>query len=87
MLRRARRLLAAPATHERLKVLAAAEGMEALAALVADPDRLERSGRRGRLPTHAVLAALRSRAARAALRERIGARLGARRRPSGRACS
>lgn len=82
VLRRARRLLAAPATHERLEVLAAAEGMEALAALVADPDRLERSGRRGRLPyPRAVLAALRSRAARAALRERIGARLGARRRP------
>jgi thymidylate kinase len=82
VLRRARRLLAAPGTRERLEALATAEGMKGLAAVVVDPDRLERRGRRGRLPyPRAVLTALRSRAARAALRERIWARLGARRRP------
>ena len=82
VLRRVRRLLEAPGARERLDVLARAEGMEPLAALVGDPDRLERCGSRGRLPyPRALLAALRSRAARAALRERIGARLAARRRP------
>lgn len=81
VLRRARRLLAAPGTRERLEALASAEGMKPLAGLVADPDRLERAGRRGRLPyPRAAATALRSRAARGALRERIGARLGARRR-------
>jgi thymidylate kinase len=82
VLRRARPLLAAPGTCERLEALAAAEGLGPLAALVGDPDRLERSGRRGRLPyPRSVLTALRSRAARAALRERIGGRLTAGRRP------
>jgi len=82
VLRRARRLLGEPGMRERLEALAEAEDMTPLAALVADPDRLERSGRRGRLPyPRAVLTAVRSRAARFALRERIGARLSARRRP------
>ena len=77
VLRKARVLVEAPGTRERLAALATAEGMEPLAALVADPARLERSGRRGRLPyPRALLAAVRSRAARAALRERVVARLG-----------
>ena len=79
VLRRARPLLEAPGTRERLEALAMAEGMKPLAALVADPARLERSARRGRLPyPRAILTAMRSRAARAALRERIAGRLGRR---------
>src|SRR5688572_2384800 len=50
VLRRARPLLEAPGTRERLEALAVAEGMKPLATLVADPARLERSARRGRLP-------------------------------------
>ena len=81
VLRKARVLVEAPGTRERLEALATTERMEPLAALVADPDRLERSGRRGRLPyPRALLAAVRSRPARAALRERVVARLGGLRR-------
>jgi thymidylate kinase len=84
VLRRARPLLEAPGARERVEALAAAEGMKPLAALVADPARLERSARRGRLPyPRALLAAVRSRAARAALRERLAGRLGRRQRRRG----
>ena len=82
VVRKARPLVEAPGARERLAGLAVVEGMEPLAALVADPARLERRGRRGRLSyPRAFLAAVRSRAARVALRERVVSRLGIRRRP------
>jgi hypothetical protein len=81
VLRKARPLLEAPGTGDRLAALAAVERMEPLGALVRDPDRLARRARRGRLPyPSAVMAALRSDAARAALRERVAGRVGRRRR-------
>ncbi|MGH2838072.1 MAG: hypothetical protein ACRDJY_06965, partial [Thermoleophilaceae bacterium] len=80
VLRRARPLLEASGTPERLKALGAAEGMGSLARLVSDPGRIERSASRGRLTyPRALLAAVRSRPARAALRERVAGRLGRRR--------
>ena len=75
VLRRARPLLEVPGARERLDEVARAEGLEPLADLIADPDRLERRGRRGRLSYPAAAAtALRSRAARRALRERVAGR-------------
>ncbi len=85
VLRRVRPLLEASGAGERLQRVAAAEGLEPLAALVADPGRLERRGRKGRLPYPAALAtALRSAAARRALRARVAGRLGGERRHRGR---
>lgn len=73
---RARRLLADHTTRERLAALGRSEGMTALAALVLEPDRLERRGRRGRLSyAQALVLARGSPAARAALRSRLLARL------------
>ena len=84
VLRRVRPLLGEAGAREGLSGVAAAEGLEPLAALVVDPDRLARRERRGRLPyPAALLPALRSPAARRALRERIAGRLAVagRRRP------
>jgi hypothetical protein len=79
VLRRTRPLVERPGARERLAGLASAEGLEPLAELVADADRLARRERRGRLPYPAAVAtALRSHAARAALRERVAARLASR---------
>jgi thymidylate kinase len=81
VVRRARRLLSEPGRREELDEVATAEGLGPLAGLVRDPDRLERRARRGRLPyTVAVLTAMRSGAARRALRARVAGRL-ERRRP------
>jgi thymidylate kinase len=77
VLRRARPLLEAPGARHRLDEVASAERLEPLAALVADPDRLARRERRGRLPyPDALMTAARSAAARGALRERVAGRLG-----------
>jgi thymidylate kinase len=79
---RIRRLLSEPGVLNRLADVAAAEGLEPLAALAADPEALLARARRGRLPYGgAVSLALRSRPARAALRGRLHARR--RRRPKG----
>jgi thymidylate kinase len=76
VLRRARRLVEGADGSASLDEVARAEGLEPLAALVADPGRLERRGRKGRLPYPAAIAtALRSRAARLALRSRVAGRL------------
>ena len=84
VLPRTRRLMGQLDSRDDLEEVAAAEGLAPLAALVADPDRLERRGRRGRLPyTAAVATALRSGAARRALRTRVAGRL-ERRRPRSR---
>jgi thymidylate kinase len=85
VLRRVRPLLATPGAREQLAAVAAEERLEALAALVVEPDRLARRERRGRLTyPAAVLAALRSAAARRALGERLAARATrSHRRPSG----
>lgn len=84
LVRRMRPLSAEPGMRERLAAVASAEDMEPLAVLAADPDRLARRERRGRLPYSATLVpALRSPAARSALRERLAGRF--RRRPKGRA--
>jgi thymidylate kinase len=75
---------AVEAAGDDLGAVARAEGLEPLAALVERPEELEQRGRRGRLPYPAAVGlALRSRAARAALRERLAARVGrsGRRRP------
>jgi len=73
--RRARELLRDPEVRERLDALARTEGLEQLAAIVAEPDRLLRRGRWGRLPyTAALVAASRSHPARAALRRRVSVR-------------
>jgi len=73
--RRARALLEAPGAAGRLGTLAAGEGMQPLAALVAEPERLRAAARRGRLPySRAAALAVRSPAARAALRARLVAR-------------
>lgn len=81
VVRRARPLLDAPGARARLKAVASAEGLEPLAALIADPDRLARRERRGRLSYPAAFTvAVGSRAARGALRERLAARFLARRR-------
>ena len=80
VLRRTRPLLDEPGARERLQAAAEEEDLEPLAALVADPDRLARRERRGRLPYGAALGpALRSSAARDALRTRVAARLAGRR--------
>ena len=76
VLRRARPLVEAADGRESLDGVARAEGLEPLADLVADPDRLQRRERKGRLPYAAAIAtALRSRAARRALRARVAGRL------------
>ena len=81
VVRRARRLVDSPDAPDRLARVASEEGLEPLAGLIEDPDRLARRERRGRLPyPHAAALALRSQAARSALRERIAARLGSDRR-------
>jgi thymidylate kinase len=81
--RKAAPLLAAPGGAERLREVAAAEGADALPALVVPSDRLERRARRGRLPYLAAMPALRSRRGRAALALRLRSRAAAvpRRRP------
>jgi thymidylate kinase len=81
VLRRARPLLETAGARQLLDEVASAEELEPLAALISDPDQLERRGRRGRLPYPDALAtALRSRAARRALRERVAGRIGSRHR-------
>ncbi len=76
VLRRARPLLETAGARRQLDEVASAEGLEALAALIVDPDRLERRARKGRLPYPAAAAvAIRSPAARRALRERIAGRV------------
>ena len=71
-----RPLAADPDVLARAGPLARAEGAIGLLRLAADPDALEASARRDALPyTRALLAALRSRCARSALRARVAARL------------
>lgn len=73
--RRARVLLARPGVAERMEALGREAGMRPLVELVADPDRLQAAGRRGRLSyTRAVVLAARSVCARRALSARLRAR-------------
>ena len=75
--RRARGLLEAPGARDRLRSVAADEGLVELGELIEDADRLAALERRGRLSyARALPIALRSAAARAALRARLGGRLG-----------
>lgn len=72
---RAESLLNDAGVRDRLDAVAAAEGLETFACLVAAPERLRERGRHGRLPyPSAVRAAVRSAPARAALRSRVAAR-------------
>lgn len=74
---RASALLASPGTRTRLFAVAAEENMPELARLIAEPTRLAAMERRGRLPYRRALPlALRSGAARSALRRRLAGRLG-----------
>lgn len=69
-------LLAEPGVRERLTALGETQGMGPLAGLAATLDRLEGTGRGGRLPWRRALAlSLRSGPARYALRERMRARV------------
>lgn len=76
MLRRAEPLLERPGVRERLARIAASEGRAPLARLIANPDRVRRLARRGRLPYgRSALLAWRSAPGRAALAGRVVARL------------
>ncbi|MEA2404022.1 MAG: hypothetical protein QOE08_669, partial [Thermoleophilaceae bacterium] len=72
--RKATRLLSEPGARARLAEVARAERESALARLVAQPERLERRARRGRLSYVAALPAVASPRGRAALRRRLRAR-------------
>ncbi|MEA2480736.1 MAG: hypothetical protein QOJ07_2658, partial [Thermoleophilaceae bacterium] len=75
--RKVRPLLSVPGVRERVRELAAADGEQALAELILDPDALEAAAVSGRLPYRAAaLVAARSPRARAALRGRASSRLG-----------
>jgi thymidylate kinase len=78
---KAEQSLAEAGARERVLALGSELGESALARLIADPDRLRRLARGGRLPYSAALrAALRSPRARMALRGRVARRLGLARR-------
>lgn len=73
---RMRELASTPGANERTRAVARREGLEELAALAADPDRLAARARRGRLPYSRVLPLVAtSRAARAALATRVRTRI------------
>ena len=88
VLRRARRLLDEPGARERLDEVASAEGLEPLAAWSPTPIVSSAAGAAGACRTRPPLAtALRSGAARRALRARVGGRLRTAAAPRAAACS